>query len=467
MKKLRILLSVLFISLLASKANGQTFTQTFIDKCSGEVKVATTNYVNGNAVVSFYNQVRVFSPAEVQSGVLQMWLQTTYAAYSAIGCPTNIVVQQTVQQTVNQAVQQAASAAATQAASQAASSAASSAASTAASNAASSSASSAASGAASSAASSAATPPPTPTTPPPAQSSSTPPPAQSSSSSSSNSSSSSSSETKAETKSETKSESKSETKSESKSEEKKEETKSESKKEEKKEESKKEEKKKEEKKSQNLNPLLLASDLSMVEDIDRNWAAIISTGVSRSSMAGDETYSLNSMVWSNLKQFALSGGYTKMNFKDGALKSINSYSLTGAYLAGNYMGLVGATVIIPHPKFGTYGYNVGIVNLFIDAGSGMEYSMSSSGLVFWTKPYPVSQKLTISPQIFTMFAPISWNSVAGTSTINKNMGYLIGSSFDYKLSKRFGLSINYKLSGNTAAGSPFLSNVLIGSRMIL
>ena len=76
MKKLRALLSVLFIFCLASKANGQTYTQTFIDKCSGEVKVATTTYVNGNAVVSFYNQVKVFTPEEVQSGALQLWLQT-------------------------------------------------------------------------------------------------------------------------------------------------------------------------------------------------------------------------------------------------------------------------------------------------------------------------------------------------------------------------------------------------------
>jgi hypothetical protein len=66
-----------------------------------------------------------------------------------------------------------------------------------------------------------------------------------------------------------------------------------------------------------------------------------------------------------------------------------------------------------------------------------------------------------------MFAPLSWNSVAGTTTVNRHMGFLLGSTFDYKLSKRFGLSINYKLSGNTAPGSPFLSNFLIGSRMIL
>ena len=207
----------------------------------------------------------------------------------------------------------------------------------------------------------------------------------------------------------------------------------------------------------------MASDLTTSQGADGEWSVILSNGVSRSSMAGDETYSLSSMIWSNLKQFALSGGYTKMNFADGALKSINSYSLTCAYLAGNYMGLVGATVIIPHPKFGTYGYNVGIVNLFI----GSEYSMSTSGVIFWTKPYQVSKKLTLSPQIFTMSPSGSWNTSTGQFSMSKDIGFLVGSSFDYKISKRFGLSINYKINTSTASAAPMLSNFLIGSRLML
>ena len=49
------LLGILILCLLfAQKANGQVYTQTFIDKCTGETKIATTTYINGNAVVSFY-----------------------------------------------------------------------------------------------------------------------------------------------------------------------------------------------------------------------------------------------------------------------------------------------------------------------------------------------------------------------------------------------------------------------------
>jgi len=185
MKKYIISLLILFF---CCKSFGQTYTQTFIDKCSGEKKIATTTIINGNATVSFYNQVRTFSPMEVQTGVVQTWLFTTKATYEALTCPVinNPIVQQ--------AVTNAAAATAANAAASAASAAASSAASGAASSAASSSASSAASSSASSAAaSSAASTPPPPTTPPPTSSgSSTPPPSSSGSSSSSSSGSSSS-----------------------------------------------------------------------------------------------------------------------------------------------------------------------------------------------------------------------------------------------------------------------------------
>jgi hypothetical protein len=174
-------------------------------------------------------------------------------------------------------------------------------------------------------------------------------------------------------------------------------------------------------------------------------------------------------VNSDLSQVVLTGGYTKMAMKeDGNLDAIHSYGTAFAYLGGNYMNLLGYTWIKPTPKKGTFGYNVGIINLFLkNDNGGFDYNMASSAIAFWTKPYVYSKKLTISPQVFTMFSPISWNSVTGGSTVNRHMGFLVGSSFDYKLSKRFGFSFNYKMSGNTKPGSPFLSNFLIGSRMVL
>ena len=106
MKKWLIGIILLFLFI---NVNGQTYTQSYVDKCTGEVKLVTTTYVNGNAIVSFYNQVKTFTPQEVQSGLVQAWLNTVYAQYSTMACPTSQVVQQTVQNTVSQAASSAAS----------------------------------------------------------------------------------------------------------------------------------------------------------------------------------------------------------------------------------------------------------------------------------------------------------------------------------------------------------------------
>jgi len=65
MKKWLISLLLIILCSFAKVANGQVYTQTFIDKCTGQTKVATTTMVNGNAIVSFYGQIKTFTPAQV------------------------------------------------------------------------------------------------------------------------------------------------------------------------------------------------------------------------------------------------------------------------------------------------------------------------------------------------------------------------------------------------------------------
>jgi hypothetical protein len=157
-----------------------------------------------------------------------------------------------------------------------------------------------------------------------------------------------------------------------------------------------------------------------------------------------------------------------MNFEGGKLSSINSYSLTSAYLKGNWMGLMGYTWIKPHRKLGVYGYNVGAVMLMLP-GSQQKWdiSLSTSAVAFWTKPYQYSKKLTLSPQVFAMYSPIGYNTFTGNTAVGRHFGFLLGSSFDYKISRRFGFSFNYKLNVNTMPGTKFTNNFLIGTRMIL
>jgi len=78
--------------LLCQIVSGQTYTQTYKDKCTGEIKIATTTMVNGYATVSFYNQIRVFSPMEVMAGGVNIWITATFPAFSKMGFPSNVVI---------------------------------------------------------------------------------------------------------------------------------------------------------------------------------------------------------------------------------------------------------------------------------------------------------------------------------------------------------------------------------------
>ena len=509
MRKWIITFIISIVTLLSAfKAEGQTITQTYIDPCDNKVYVVTIPFGQNQTIAVIRGKSKIVTLADISSGAFQKWVNDIFSTPCTNQSDAIAAAQAAAARAAADAAARAAADAAAKAAADAAAKAAADAAAKAASSSASSAASSSASAAASSAAANAATPPPinippppppvnvapppaapppTAAAPPPASSSSSPPPASGSSSSSPPPAEAKPAEAKpaeakpadkpADKPAEQKQEEK---KTEAKTEEKKEETKTEEKKsEEKKEEAKKEEEKKEEekkkkeeekkKKQEVTNPLLLASDIAGAESADGKYLLSVSLGVSKSSLAGDVSYSAGLVVNSDLSSIVTTGGITKMEMKpDGNLKAIHSYGTAFAYLGGNYMNLMGYTWIKPTPKRGTYGYNVGLINLFLkNDDGGFTYNMASSLIVFWTKPYIMNKKLVVSPQVFTTFAPLAWNSVTKVSTVNRHMGFLVGAAFDYKISKRFGFSFNYKVSSNTASGTPFLSNFLVGSRMML
>ena len=193
-----------------------------------------------------------------------------------------------------------------------------------------------------------------------------------------------------------------------------------------------------------------------------------SVGISKSSMMGDKSYSATALIWSTLDQFALSGGMTKMDFEDGKLNAIHSYSVTAAYLKGTLMQMGGYTYIKPHPKWGTMGYNLGLIALEMKDPMVNRYNLNfmTSFVGFWTKPYAVNRKTMLSPQVFVMNSPFAWNTVTGNSMVTRTPGFIIGSGYDYKISRRFGFSASYKAVISLEPKFNLMNNFQIGSKMV-
>ena len=183
---------------------------------------------------------------------------------------------------------------------------------------------------------------------------------------------------------------------------------------------------------------------------------------------GDKSYSATALIWSTLDQFALSAGVTKMDFEEGKLNAIHSYGTTFAYLKGTLMNLNGYTYIKPHPKWGTMGYNVGVITLMMPkmGGSGYDVSLSASVVGFWMKPFQYNRKVTLTPQLFLMQSPIAWNTMTGNSSVSRTPGAIVGLGYDYKISRRFALSTSYRGAMTFEPKFNLMNNFQIGSKMV-
>ena len=385
----------IILLLVWNLCDAQVLTQVYIDSCSGQVLTVAVPINNGTVTIVYRGQARIVTANDITSGALTAWINMI----NATPCPqttttTTVVITQAVTQAVAQATQQAtqqATAQATQAATAAATS---------------SATSSATSAATSSAVSS---------TPAPAASTSSSSSSSSSSESSSSGESSSSSESKSEEKSESKSESK--------------------------------EKKSDDKKSSKssnkaaakLNPIVYSSDLTMLSGRDSPFSAIISLGASQSSLLGNVSYGLTSMIWSSFNQFALSARYTKMG------KAIFNYGLTGVYLQGNTIAFATAAIIKPIGKAVT-GFNYALTYTG-EFGNGL--------MAFYTRPFKVNKYLSMSPDIYV------------SNSLTKDFGILTGSGFDVSLSKRFRFNCGLKVSLNTNPSVPVTYMGMIGTKINL
>ena len=214
------------------------------------------------------------------------------------------------------------------------------------------------------------------------------------------------------------------------------------------------------------NPLIVSSDLTTAQNLDKTFTPILNLSMNQSSMTGMSSWGLTSMIWFNFKQFALSGKYTKINFsKNGKLKWVHNINLTAVYSYGNIIGFVGYSGILNAGKWGVTGFNVsGAATLITEDKNTF---MSPSITAFYTKPFKASKRLTISPELYVISTPLIYSSKEKVTTTDRTFSGFLGSGFDYQLTKRFKFNMNYKANLSTNPDFPILSFFLIGSKINL
>ncbi len=216
----------------------------------------------------------------------------------------------------------------------------------------------------------------------------------------------------------------------------------------------------------NSNPIIVSSDLTSAQNLDGKFTGIINIGTSRSSMTGLSNYGVTSMVWLNLKQFAISGKYSKIHFdKSQNLKFIHNLNLTGVYTYGNYLLFLGYSGILNAGKFGVTGINLSAAASIITKEKTGYYSPSAT--FFYTRPFQINKRFMISPEIYVMSTPLVYSTKDKITITDRYVSGFIGSGLDYQISKRFKLNMNYKANMSTKPNFPILSFFLIGSKVNL
>ena len=220
-------------------------------------------------------------------------------------------------------------------------------------------------------------------------------------------------------------------------------------------------------KSGTTNPLIVSSDFTTAQNLDKTFTPILNLSMNQSSMTGMSSWGLTSMIWFNFKQFALSGKYTKINFsKNGKLKWVHNLNLTSVYSYGNIIGFVGYSGILNAGKWGVTGFNTSAAMTLI-TGEQKNTFISPSITAFYTKPFKANKRLTISPELYIISTPLIYSTVDKVTTTDRTFSAFIGSGFDYQLTRRFKLNMNYKANLSTNPDFPILSFFLIGSKINL
>ena len=427
MKKLFL---ILIFSLITHLGYSQAFTQTFVDRCTGDVQVVTANFVQGSAVVSFYNRIRLFTYQEYLNGELQKWLVETYAWWNALSPCSQAQAQATqAQQTAQQTAQSTTTTTNTSSTSSSSSS-----------NTTSTSSNSSSDG------------------------------------DKSTSSSSSSSETKTEeTKTEeTKTE---ETKTEENSEESKSEEESTEDSEEKEEESTEdseetEEESSDEEEDDKMLPIQLKADMLTMQSLTLDYNAVINIGASQSSIYGDVSYGANLMVWDNLQQVSLSINTTKVTMGNATDVSwVDSYGVT--YMRNfNTNVITGvATRMKPMGKWGTVGLSVNYSYMFgKDSFNEKVPSILSLGYSFlYTNSFPISKRITYSPALIGAQNPLSYttrtSSIDSFAATSRDFIGILSNSFTVQLTRRFSFNMGWTLIYSSNQFVPLMNSFMIGAKL--
>ena len=207
------------------------------------------------------------------------------------------------------------------------------------------------------------------------------------------------------------------------------------------------------------NAFLTSSDLVFLQKptYTGGWLQAISLGAGRQSLNGVYSYGGNGFATTDGSQYGMSGFLSRKN--DNIFLSFTQIS-TNRTTTLTY-------VKIYKGKWNK-GFGINLSSTFSQVSDSLPpmHTGAPSLMLFANKTYKVG-KFNITPDLLLSYSHMYWDLGLNTKTIDPTFNALIGTSFGYKLSKKFTLLFAYRGNINTNPKFGLMNNFSIGNKFNL
>ena len=184
--------------------------------------------------------------------------------------------------------------------------------------------------------------------------------------------------------------------------------------------------------------------------------------MSKSLNEGMFSYGLSTSIRADLKQVVVGGSTSDIIMKKGKLLGVVSTSVTYVTDWNNKFIFYGWSFVKPLQKGAVAGLALSGNTLLL---TGSQILISPSIIAFYTRPYQISKKQVISPEIYIISSPVMFGQRDKKATYDPNLSFFTGAGTDVKFSKKFKLNINFKVNISTNPNVPVMSVFAIGSKI--
>jgi hypothetical protein len=206
-----------------------------------------------------------------------------------------------------------------------------------------------------------------------------------------------------------------------------------------------------------------------MQGIDGKFQQAFTMGLSKSSLKGDKSYGLTSMVWTNLKQYMLMGTFSKLFFKEGRPFLVYSAGIGASKMFSTVIGMNNHSLVLLGKKGLVAGTSLGVTSIYLnydvtrDAIIFDENIVSGNATFFATKPYNVG-RFTISPMLAASKQILNYSVYGEQTPVSKDLMYITGTSVNFALTKRFVANLGANMINNTNKNIRSTLTFTIGSR---